>query len=119
MGRRGQGGLNDLIARAQNGACDRIIVALPSAETESLREVTARLEQLPIDIQLAPDAITLPNTIVHAAGGLVLLDVQRRPLSERGYLIKTRHGLRPRLDSARVFFAPAMVSSPSPSSAKA
>ncbi len=88
-GGEAQGGLNDLIARAQSGACDRIIVALPSAETESLREVTARLEQLPIDVQLAPDAITLPNTIVHAAGGLVLLDVQHRPLSERGYLIKS------------------------------
>lgn len=103
-----QGGLNDLVTCARSGACDRIIVALPSADTASLREVAARLEQLPIDVQLAPDAITLPNAITSDAGGLVLLSVQRRPLSERGYLIKSAMDYA--LGSiALALFAPAMV----------
>jgi len=101
-----QGGLQHLIEHAQNGACDRIIVALPSGERQAIHEAVTRLEQLPIDVQLAPDAITLPDRI--AGNGLVLLDVQHRPLSARGVLIKAA------MDYlfgaiALVLFAPAMA----------
>lgn len=81
-----RGGLQELIKHARSGACDRIIIALPSREAAAIREAVARLDQLPIDVQLAPDAITLPDI---SSTGLVLLDIQRRPLGPRGVLIKS------------------------------
>ncbi len=84
------GGMRDLIAAAQSGACDRIILAMPSAAKEQIVEAIAALEVLPIDVQLCPDAMTVPSQITgtHGAGGLVLLDLQRPPLNGRGILLK-------------------------------
>jgi Undecaprenyl-phosphate glucose phosphotransferase len=82
-----QGGLQELIQHVQNGACDRIIVALASNKGEVIRGALTQLEHLPIDVQLAPDAIALPDSL--ARTGLVLLDVQRSPLTARGILIKS------------------------------
>jgi Undecaprenyl-phosphate glucose phosphotransferase len=101
-----QGGLKELVEHAQNGACDRIIVALPSEEADAIREALRRLEQLPIDVQLAPDAITLPDSV--GGAGLILVDVQHRPLTERDILVKA---VMDYALSAVAFaiFAPAMV----------
>ncbi len=83
------GGMKDLIAAAQSGACDRIILAMPPAATEEIQDAIAALAVLPIDVQLCPDAMTIPAGIAGThAGGLVLLDLQRPPLNARGMLIK-------------------------------
>jgi Undecaprenyl-phosphate glucose phosphotransferase len=84
------GGMPALIDCAQSGACDRVILALPKDADEKIREAIANLDILPIDVQLSPDAMTLPCQIQNSAasGGLVLLDVQRPPLDSRGILIK-------------------------------
>jgi Undecaprenyl-phosphate glucose phosphotransferase len=84
------GNMDALIAAVQSGLCDRIIVAFPRGAHESILETIASLEMLPIDVQLSPDAMTVPYPIQGAqeAGGLVLLDLQKRPLSARGQLVK-------------------------------
>jgi len=86
-----RGGLHDLVAFAQEGACDRIVVALPAAESTKIRDTIARLEMLPFEVQLAPDAMTIPHRICSSKtnGGLVLLDIQKPPLSSRGIIVKT------------------------------
>ncbi len=81
------GGMAGLIAAAQSGACDRIVLAMPSAAKDEILDAIADLEVLPIDVQLCPDALTVPRGI-GGAGGLVLLDLQRPPLSVRGSLLK-------------------------------
>ncbi len=45
---------------------------------------------LPIDVQLCPDAMTVPSEIARTrgTGGLVLLDLQRPPFDARGILLK-------------------------------
>ena len=84
------GGMRDLISAAQSGACDWIILAMPSAAKDQILEAIAELEVLPIDVQLCPDAMTFPPEIAgtQGAGGLVLLDLQRPPLNGRGILLK-------------------------------
>ena len=85
------GGMRALIASAQSGDCDRVVLALPWGANDKIRDAIDSLEVLPIDVQLSPDARTLPCRIQGSqqAGGLVLLDLQRRPLSARGMLVKT------------------------------
>jgi putative colanic acid biosynthesis UDP-glucose lipid carrier transferase len=85
------GGMECLINAAQSGACDRIILAMPSVAKGRILETIAELDVLPIDVQLCPDAMTLPSEIsgMSGAGGLVLLDLQRPPLNARGILFKT------------------------------
>jgi Undecaprenyl-phosphate glucose phosphotransferase len=84
------GGMEELIAAAQNGACDRIILAMPSLAKEDLLKTIAELEVLPIDVQLCPDAMAVPSEIpgMRGAGGLVLLDLQQPPLNARGVILK-------------------------------
>ena len=85
------GGMRELIAAAQIGACDRIILAMPSAAKEEILEAIADLEVLPIDVQLCPDAMSVPSGIActQGAGGLVLVDLQRPPLDGRGIVLKS------------------------------
>ena len=104
------GGMSDLIACAQGGACDRIVLAFPRDAHEKIREAAESLEMLPIVVQLCPDAMTLPFQIQGSQedGCLVLLNVQHPPLSARGVLIKAA------MDyiigtMALLLFAPAML----------
>jgi Undecaprenyl-phosphate glucose phosphotransferase len=84
------GGMRELIAAAQCGICDRIILAMPSAARDEILEAAEELEVLPIDVQLCPDAMSVPSEIAGANGsnGLVLIDLQRPPLDARGILLK-------------------------------
>jgi Undecaprenyl-phosphate glucose phosphotransferase len=85
------GGMRELIGHTQSGACDRIILAMPSAAKERILDAKAQLELLPIDVQLCPDAMTVPSGLQPKEEGssLVLIDLQRRPLDARGALVKT------------------------------
>ncbi len=82
--------MRELIAAAQCGACDRIVLAMPSAAKEEILDAVAELEVLPIDVQLCPDAMSVPSEIagLEGSGGLVLIDLQRPPLDARGILLK-------------------------------
>jgi Undecaprenyl-phosphate glucose phosphotransferase len=83
------GGMRELIMAAQCGICDRIVLAMSSAAKEELVEAIEELEVLPIDVQLCPDGMSLPAGVTGThPGGLVLLDLQRPPLSGRGILLK-------------------------------
>jgi Undecaprenyl-phosphate glucose phosphotransferase len=85
------GDMRALIAKAQSGACDRVILALPSEASQEICDAVASLEVLPIEVQLSPDAMALPSQLrsAEAMGGLVLLDLQLRPLSARDMLLKS------------------------------
>jgi putative colanic acid biosysnthesis UDP-glucose lipid carrier transferase len=87
---RVQGGMEALIASAQTGACDRVILALRAADRDTLSEAMAQLDVVPIDVKLSPDAMTMP---VRTPKGeelaeLVLLDVQQNPMAKRSILAK-------------------------------
>jgi putative colanic acid biosynthesis UDP-glucose lipid carrier transferase len=104
------GGLRELIVAAQKGACNRIIVALPGKAVHNIQGTLASLECLPIQVQLSPDAMIIPCK-VHGSnrrGALLLLDVQRKPLSERGLIIKSAMDYLIGL-LALLIFAPAML----------
>lgn len=84
------GGISDLIACAQAGHCDRIIVVMPSSAKDRISAVITSLAVLPIEVQLCPDALKLPCRVSGSStsGPLLLVDVQRSPLNARGVIIK-------------------------------
>jgi Undecaprenyl-phosphate glucose phosphotransferase len=90
-GMRVDGGMQELIASAQETACHRVVLAFEANAHDSLRSAVSRLETLPIDVQFSPGAMVLPNDL--SAGehnnGLVLLDIQHRPMNVRASLIKS------------------------------
>jgi Undecaprenyl-phosphate glucose phosphotransferase len=103
------GGMQALIGCAQAGACDRIVLALPAGAPGEIRDAIASVDILPIEVQLCPDAMTLPWQADGACGRrLLLVDIQRAPFNAQGVLIKTA------MDYAigaifLVLFAPAMA----------
>ena len=85
------GGIQDLVACARSGNCDRILVGLPIGDHEHISNVMATLEMLPTPVQLCPDDLRLPCNVRGAdrLGSLILLDVQNHPLSVRGMIVKS------------------------------
>ena len=85
------GGMHELFTLAQHATCDRIVLAFEANAHENLRAAVSLLETLPIDIQFSPDAMVLPKDL-SASGrnnGLVLLDIQQRPMDARALLVKS------------------------------
>ncbi len=84
------GDMTALIKAAQNGACDRVILTLPRDANGKLASAIERLEVLPVEVQLNPDGLTVPPTLPfgNAPNGLLLLDVQLRPLNARDAVLK-------------------------------
>ncbi|MGD9869011.1 MAG: undecaprenyl-phosphate glucose phosphotransferase, partial [Hyphomicrobiales bacterium] len=84
------GGLDDLVAKAKDNGIDQVILALPMAAHERIRSTVARLSSLPIEVQLCSEEQRLPCKVYGSSrlGPLQLLQVQRRPLSERGLRVK-------------------------------
>ena len=83
------GGMDHLIHCAQAGDCDRIILALPQDDAE-IHLVLDRLAVLPVEVQLCPDALAVTRQ-AHGSrveSGLLLLDLQQRPFSDKGTLAK-------------------------------
>lgn len=85
------GGLETLISYGQNNDCDQIVIALPSAAKDEIREAVKRLSVLPVDLVLLPDLNPLPVGIrgYRAIDKLPAFEVQRRPLSHNQYLAKS------------------------------
>lgn len=84
------GGMAELIEMARAGHCDRVILALPS-RAEEIQKALAALQSLPVEVQLCPDAICVPCPVsgIHVANDVLLLDLQRSPLTPRGSLLKS------------------------------
>ena len=84
------GGMQSLVAACQRGDCDRVILALPWNANSKIRDAIASLELLPIEVLLSPSATTIPShpSEFGEVGDLLLVDIQRRPLSARGVLVK-------------------------------
>jgi putative colanic acid biosynthesis UDP-glucose lipid carrier transferase len=80
-----------LIRTAQTGACDRIILTLPSEAHSRLSEAIDKLAMLPVEVQLNPDGLMFPPqfSLGTPQNGLILLDVQCRPLSARATVLKS------------------------------
>ena len=83
-------GIEDLIACARADQCDRVVIALPLSAKERLEVLLSKLAMLPVEVQLCPDASTLPCPMFGCSpvGNLLGLDVQRAPLNARGVLVK-------------------------------
>lgn len=84
-----EGGLEDLVQLGQKGLCDQIVIAVPTSD-ERIREVVGEVSILPVDVRLCPEALRLPCHVygTTSVGGLHLLDVHRRPMTERDLYIK-------------------------------
>jgi undecaprenyl-phosphate glucose phosphotransferase len=84
------GDVEALIASGQQSLYDQVIIALPAAETSRICALVNKLSVLPVDIQLFPDVISLPLKIrgTRFIGDLHLLELQQRPLTERGQFLK-------------------------------
>jgi Undecaprenyl-phosphate glucose phosphotransferase len=93
VGQRGtnvEGDIDALIAFGQRDLYDQVILALPASETSLICNIVNKLSVLPVDIQLFPEVISLPLKIRGAGfiGDLHVLELQKRPLSERGLFLK-------------------------------
>jgi putative colanic acid biosynthesis UDP-glucose lipid carrier transferase len=80
-----------LIRTTQSGACDRIILTLPSEAHSRISEAIDTLRMLPVEVQLNPDGLMFPSqlSIGTSQNGLILLNVQFRPLSARATVFKS------------------------------
>ena len=83
------GGLEDLVQLGQQGYCDQVVIAVPTSD-ERIREVVGEVSVLPVDVRLCPEALRLPCRVygTTSVGGLHLLDVHRRPMTERDLYVK-------------------------------
>jgi len=79
-----------LIRMAQRGACDRIILTLPSEGHSRISQAIKTFEMLPVEVQFNPDGLMFPSQLAigTSSSGLILLDVQFRPLSARASVLK-------------------------------
>jgi Undecaprenyl-phosphate glucose phosphotransferase len=104
------GGMKELIAAAQQGECDRVILALGSGASDQIGDALSSLEALSIDVDLSPDAMMLPRRtgISHERSELVLIPLQKAPFGARAVLAKTLmdYGLSA---IALICFAPVML----------
>jgi Undecaprenyl-phosphate glucose phosphotransferase len=83
-------GIDELVAHARSGRCDRIIVVMGGSDQERARSVLARLEATALDVQLyagcVPGAFSVHGAV--AQGPMLLVNVQQRPLGADGIIIK-------------------------------
>lgn len=88
------GDLEDLLRLGREGEIDQIIIALPQAAEQRIKDIVCKLEQLPVHIHIcthvASDAIAaaLRGRDVSTIGPVGLLSVKRKPLSDWGPLLK-------------------------------
>lgn len=84
------GDLDVLIERIRTGAIDAVILALPWSEERRIAAILERLRILPVDVHLCPEPVELecgkPRFI--QVGGMPMLNVSQRPLSDWNRAIK-------------------------------
>mgnify|MGYP003642347139 CR=1 FL=1 len=82
-GHRILGDVNDLLVFLRNNRVDEIIVAVPWRADGELRELTAKLQTIAVDVKLCPEEISLelPNLGYGEIAGIPMLKLSERPLS--------------------------------------
>ena len=88
-----RGRLEDLIAAGRNGSIDQIIIALPQSADQRSSTIATKLQQLPASIHMvthmSSDLVEEgPAHKVSAIGGVGLLDVKAKPLTDWAPLVK-------------------------------
>lgn len=86
-----KGDLNDLAFAARNGEIDDIVIAVPRASTEDMRQLVSKLSILPVSIAICPNIHWLDHLggAISHVGGVRVLSLYRRPLEGWGSVIKT------------------------------
>ncbi|MGF1605871.1 MAG: undecaprenyl-phosphate glucose phosphotransferase [Rhodothalassiaceae bacterium] len=79
-----------LIADARRGRVDTVVLALPWSARDRLRSLIAQLEEVAVDVRIAPDLIgfDLPERRVALVGALPTLSVWDRPMKDWHALAK-------------------------------
>ena len=82
--------IDTLIEQGQNREVDKIIIAAPNGMNKSLINIIRKLQLLPIDIQFLPDFgdLNLSKFRIEPVGELQLVNIQPRPITNWGVLIK-------------------------------
>ncbi len=85
-----EGGIEELIRAAENGAIDDVVVCLPAASNEIIDDVFHRLAVLPVNTLLCPGLawLTRGHASLTHLGNLPMLTVHRRPLEGWGSFVK-------------------------------
>lgn len=82
-GHRILGDVEDLLVFIRNNRVDEIIVAIPRRADGEIRELTAKLQTIAVDVKLCPEEISLelPNLGYGEIAGIPMLKLSERPLS--------------------------------------
>ena len=82
-GHRILGDVEDLLVFIRNNRVDEIIVAVPWRADGEVRELTAKLQTIAVDVKLCPEEISLelPNLGYGEIAGIPMLKLSERPLS--------------------------------------
>ena len=78
------GSIEDLIKYARSNRLDEIFIALPWSADERITKLEHALSSLPCDIRLVPDLVGIKykNRPVSRLGGMVLMDLNQRPIRQ-------------------------------------
>ena len=85
-----EGGIDELIAAAERGEIDDVIVCLPASSNEIIDDIFHRLAVLPINTMLCPGLawLTRSHASFTSLGNLPMLTVHQRPLEGWGTFAK-------------------------------
>lgn len=85
-----RGGVDDLLAQVRDGKIDQIIVALPWSAEARVFQVMSKLRTVPIDVRLSPEPVVyrIPNHGFSDVGGVSMLNVLEKPLSNWDQVVK-------------------------------
>lgn len=77
------GNVDDLLVFMRTNRVDEIIVAVPWRAGSEVREMTAKLQTIAVDVKLCPEEISLelPNLGYGEVAGIPMLKLSERPLS--------------------------------------
>lgn len=85
------GNSNHLINLIRQDQVDQVVIALPWQAEERVQDLIRRLAMTPVTIRLAPDLVglSLRESAFTQVGGLPMLHVLDRPISDWSYVAKT------------------------------
>lgn len=88
-----KGRLEDLIAAGRSGTIDQIVIALPQSADQRMSLIANKLQQLPVSLHMvthiSSDLVESgPAHKVSAIGGVGLLDVKEKPLTDWAPTVK-------------------------------
>jgi putative colanic acid biosynthesis UDP-glucose lipid carrier transferase len=78
----------DLIAMGQRDEIDEVLIAFSGAPEQLTTRLVEQLSILPVDVWLCPAELEVPIRATSRLGALSLLQIQRKPIRDWGYLVK-------------------------------